>query len=73
MAKMAGLHAEGVSDLHSYAVGFRDGHEHALETVKLAKETHLEQNLFHFLQEEGCQVCAWFNAVTTHLLAAQDE
>ena len=27
MAKMAGLHAEGVTDMHSYDVGVQDGYE----------------------------------------------
>lgn len=33
MAKMAGLHAEGVTDLHSYGVGYKDGIEYAIKVL----------------------------------------
>lgn len=33
MGKLAGLHAEGVTDLHSYGVGYKDGLEYAIKAL----------------------------------------
>ena len=33
MGKLGGLHAEGVTDLHSYGVGYKDGLEYAIKVL----------------------------------------
>ena len=33
MGKLAGLHAEGVTDLQSYGVGYKDGLEYAIKVL----------------------------------------
>jgi hypothetical protein len=33
MGKLSGLNAEGVTDLHSYGVGYKDGLEYAIQVL----------------------------------------